>query len=288
VGASAPISPRLVILAAPRALAADVLPNVVPNPNGVTLSGNVGIGTSAPATSKLVVQGDATAGTSQVVIQGQVDPTQQLLLSYQGLSNYAAMQARQGATVTNLALNPNGGRVGIGKGNPQSTLDVNGEIRATSINGELPPYVIEVGHKEDAVNFHAVEVPSAIIERYLGDANGGTIRFILRVVNSDDVKIVDEQFYFEQMDKSVNGLTNGLQGASQIAGTSLYFTLNTINSQELIYPISTDWLYMRNFNTRGVPGIPGVNSAAFTGTNLYKVEFLTSRNVSATIILYDR
>jgi hypothetical protein len=60
VGTSAPISPRQKILPAPRALVADVLPNVVPNATGVTLSGNA------------VVQGDRqTAYHNQPRQQGR-------------------------------------------------------------------------------------------------------------------------------------------------------------------------------------------------------------------------
>ena len=58
VGSSAPISPRQIILAAPRALIADVIPNVTPVGSGVTIPGNVGIGTTNN-TYKLDVNGTA-------------------------------------------------------------------------------------------------------------------------------------------------------------------------------------------------------------------------------------
>ena len=45
VGSSAPISPRQIILAAPRALIADVIPKVIPNSTGVKIDGNLGVGT---------------------------------------------------------------------------------------------------------------------------------------------------------------------------------------------------------------------------------------------------
>jgi hypothetical protein len=57
-----PITPRQVILPAPRALRADVIPNVTPSPSGVEITGNVGIDT-APGTAKVTtLSGDSTYG----------------------------------------------------------------------------------------------------------------------------------------------------------------------------------------------------------------------------------
>lgn len=44
----APISPRQVILASPRALKADVIPNITPNGPNTSITGKVGIGTATP------------------------------------------------------------------------------------------------------------------------------------------------------------------------------------------------------------------------------------------------
>ena len=121
VGPSAPISPRQIILPAPRALVADVLPNVVPNATGVTLSGNA------------VVQGDATVSTHQLAIRGKTDVAKELLLAYNTTDNHASIQAKQGAVNQPLILNPNGGSVGIGKTAPGSALDVDGEIKASAV-----------------------------------------------------------------------------------------------------------------------------------------------------------
>lgn len=275
VGTSAPISPRQIILPAPRALVADVLPNVVPNATGVTLSGNA------------VVQGDATASTNQLVIRGKTEVAKELLLAYNTADGHGSIQAKDGATTKPLILNPAGGSVGIGKTNPESALDVNGAIKATSINGEKPPLVYVVGHNEDTTNFHSIEVPSEIIKNYLGDADGGTIRFIMRIVGNDAVRIIEEQFSYEQPDNSNNGRP-GLMGASQAGTTSFEFTVDTTTKNDLISPLHVNWLWMRNYNSRNLTGLPGTDSAAFTGVDKYKVEFLTGPNVAAKIIIYDR
>ena len=84
-------------------------------------------------------------------------------------------------------------------------------------------------------------------------------------------------------------MTNGLQGASQIGTTGYNFTLNTTTPQDLIPAINSDWLWMRNYTTKGLTGLPpGANGVPFTGTNMYRVQFLTAPNISATIIIYDR
>jgi hypothetical protein len=64
--------------------------------------------------------------------------------------------------------------------------------------------------------------------------------------------------------------------------------VNTTAKRDLISTINTDWLWMRNYNSRGLTGLPGTDSAAFTGADAYKVEFLTAPNVAAKIIIYDR
>ena len=77
-------------------------------------------------------------------------------------------------------------------------------------------------------------------------------------------------------------------GASQLGTTSWEFTVDTTAKNELISPLYSDWLWMRNYNSRNLTGLPGTDSAAFTGVDKYKVEFLTAPKVAAKIIIYDR
>lgn len=302
VETSAPISPRQIILPAPRALVADVLPNVVPNATGVTLSGNV------------IVQGDATASTHQLVIRGKTDVAKELLLAYNTADNYGSIQAKEGAVNKPLVLNPGGGFVGIGKTTPGSALDVNGEIKAsavtvnpittvdtTGVQGK-PPIMLTLGSKSDPTNWHAVEVPGATIKKYLADADGGTIRFILRQTGDDTVRMADIQYVIENPDLN-GGAATGIQGCSYGFPNNDYnqppsyiFKLGTAVQQDLMLPMHGGWLYMRNYHTRPLTGLAGPSSTGFvadTGTppipdNEYKVEFILAPNLYATIIIYDR
>ncbi|MBU6235616.1 MAG: tail fiber domain-containing protein [Alphaproteobacteria bacterium] len=92
-------------------------------------NGNVGIGSAAP-NQKLVVQADnATAGvgntSGQVSIQGNTDPNMRLILGYNTTSNYGWIQAGQNGTAYRvLALNDQGGSVGIATSTPRSVFHV--------------------------------------------------------------------------------------------------------------------------------------------------------------------
>lgn len=298
VGTTAPIIPRQIILPAPRALVADVLPNVVPTATGVAISGNA------------VVQGDAAAGTHQLTIRGKTDVAKELLLAYNTADNYGSIQAKEGTVNKPLALNPGGGFVGIGKTTPGSALDVNGEIKASAVTVDpvttldttnvvgKPPIIINLGGKDVTGTWHAVEVPGATVKKYLADADGGTIRFIMRSSVNDTVRMVDIQYSIEN--PALNGgKAGGLQGCSQghvsngSTTPSSLFTLGTTTKQDLMSALHGDWLWMRNYNSRGMPGLPGTESAAFVAAggpadNEYKVEFLLNANLYATIIIYDR
>ena len=164
-------------------------------------------------------------------------------------------------------------------------------IKATTINGEKPPYAFEIGNKADTTNWHAVQVPSDIIKSYLGDADGGTIKLLFRVNNTDEVRVITETVYIEQPDKS-NNRSPGLHGwTRQLGGGDSAFILGTAAKYEII-PTPWNWMYVCNYptlpsgqsgaDTRHAPG------NAWTGTDQYKLEFLTPPNVSATVLIYDR
>ena len=171
------------------------------------------------------------------------------------------------------------GNVGIGK-TPEQKLDVAGAIQATSVNGEKPPMIFEVGQKGDTTKWHAVNQD---IKQLCGDADGCTMKFLLRDNSTDAVRVIEEQIYIEQPDKSGNK-TPGLSGwARQGGGASddtWPFVLQTAAKHELV-PHPWDWIYVRNYSSPEVGSV----SAAFTG---YNVQFMTRPNVSATVIIYDR
>jgi hypothetical protein len=88
-------------------------------------SGNVGIGTSSPLT-KLNPQADITnSDLGQLVISGNTNSNKRLSLGFQTTGNYGFVQSLiAGDNYYSLALQPNGGNVGIGTSSPSVNLDV--------------------------------------------------------------------------------------------------------------------------------------------------------------------
>jgi hypothetical protein len=101
-------------------------------------NGNVGIGMASPGfkmsvTQDMTMGSDVLDGTAQMVIQGATTIGKKLLMGYDTNDNgFGFIKAgNQGVTWTPLALQPNGGNVGIGTTNPQYKLDVNGSINVS-------------------------------------------------------------------------------------------------------------------------------------------------------------
>ena len=110
--------------------------------------------------------------------------------------------------------------------------------------------------------------------------------------------MVEMQFNIENPTLN-GGVAAGLQGCSPGHPSNAWlppsniFTLNTATKTDLMPPIHSDWLWIRNYNSRNLPGIPGTDGSSFvTDANIpdneYKVEFLLNQNLYATIIIYDR
>ncbi len=103
--------------------------------NTFPVTGNVGIGTTAPA-SALQVAGD---GTNLLTLGSTIDAGgYQLTLGTDSLSQIAQIQSvHQGGGSLPLLLNPSGGNVGIGTWGPAFPLTVNGAASASAycING---------------------------------------------------------------------------------------------------------------------------------------------------------
>ncbi len=118
----------------------------------VSDDGNVGIGTTTPA-QKLHVNGPATgygqgvpasSGTTQYGIlrltpgEAYAGETLDFGMNVATPSTYAWIQSTNTGNLAanyNLALNPNGGNVGIGTTAPSYLLDVNGQMRAERYRG---------------------------------------------------------------------------------------------------------------------------------------------------------
>lgn len=140
--------------------------------------GKTGIGTLSP-TYKLNVSQDITMNTdidvAQFGVSGSSDPAKRVVMGYDvngagfGFIKAGWFQHQW----TNLALQPNGGNVGIGITNPAEKLAVNGNIRAKEIKVEAanwPDYVFDESYDVGTLkglesyirtNKHLPEMPSA-------------------------------------------------------------------------------------------------------------------------------
>ena len=106
----------------------------------IASGGNVGIGVTSLTSAKLEVSDSATqagilitsdGGNEQFKIRRYSNNNEQLILGFHS-SDYAQIQAvEQGVAYRPLALNPNGGNVGIGTTNPASNLHLHSASSAT-------------------------------------------------------------------------------------------------------------------------------------------------------------
>jgi hypothetical protein len=99
----------------------------------VTSGGRVGIGTNVPS-SLVQVAGDmasnpTTGGYAQFEVSGASFPTQRMCMGYNTSGSYGVLQALvNGSSWSDIAINPEGGNVGIGKISPAVKLDVAGAV----------------------------------------------------------------------------------------------------------------------------------------------------------------
>lgn len=99
----------------------------------ITPAGKVGIGTTVP-NSLVQVAGDmasnpTTGGYAQLEVSGGTYPTQRMCIGYNTSGSYGVLQALiNGSAWSDIAINPEGGNVGIGKISPAVKLDVAGAV----------------------------------------------------------------------------------------------------------------------------------------------------------------
>jgi len=108
----------------------------------LVVEGNLGIGTSNPnfktdIQQDVTMSGDINPGSAQLSVGGVSTPGKRMLLGYDVNSNgYGYIKAgNYGVSWTSLALQPNGGNVGIGTTSPNVNmkLHVNGEIVSSAL-----------------------------------------------------------------------------------------------------------------------------------------------------------
>jgi hypothetical protein len=242
-------------------------------------SGNVligkpnSLGKTKPTTAKLVIAGasadqgiDLSANNQMAnmrIIQNTNGPDNDVLIGYlSGLHSSVQLYSDNKETVT------------VAGGNVQ----VNGTVTATSVNGEKPREIFEIGGK-DLKRRAAVTTDLA---RLCGDADGCTIKWILRYGNN--IEIGSVQLYVEQPANNIQRRC----GIRRENGTQETFVLGTGASNHQLIDIG-DRLRMNNFGSQFIKRendpTSGNDSKAYSGC---QVQFMTSEDVAATVIIYDR
>lgn len=158
-----------------------------------------------------------------------------------------------------------------------------------SVNGEQPPYVFKMGTPGNNTWWHTNQPPPEIIRDYLGDEDGGRIRFIVQRNDNEEVRTIEEYVAIEQpSDGGGEGVVPGLHGHTyQFGGGTQGFRLGDA-VQERVTPSPWDWILVHDFPTLGRDGLtPGSNGEPWQGADKYRIEFLLVPNLSATVIIYD-
>jgi len=94
--------------------------------------GNVGIGTASPGYGLHVASNDGSIGWVGKFQSTQTTNDGVVLLGSRSDNNGAIQSTNSAGAVTNLAINPDGGNVGIGTSSPGTTLDVVGDTRTSA------------------------------------------------------------------------------------------------------------------------------------------------------------
>jgi hypothetical protein len=124
----------------------------------ISSSGNIGIGTTNPGTSRLAVFGTISSLSdfgSGLQLLSATDPNRGLYMGYNHSGNYSLIESiQQGVAYRNLIINPNAGNVGIGTTNPESTLVIQ-KNTSGGRGGELSivNYALASIGAESALNF---------------------------------------------------------------------------------------------------------------------------------------
>jgi hypothetical protein len=139
----------------------------------ITSGGNVGIGNSSPIARLNVSADNNDANSGQLVLNGTTDGNKRLSIGYNTTSNFGFISVYTALSGYNaLALQPNGGNVGIGTSSPSDKLTVIGN--ATIDNSSVGTANLRLKGVGTTTGF---DIQSDSNDGYLWNRNSGNIYF---------------------------------------------------------------------------------------------------------------
>jgi hypothetical protein len=194
---------------------ASASPNNVKERMSITDVGNVGIGVTAPQTTLQI--NPAAAGSLLIGTNKNAGGYTNIEMGISAQSNgYGYVQATKtsGSSYGSLALNPNGGNVGVGTSTPTSTLDVHGGISlpikvvTSNYTVQADDYTIVVDMQNDTNKVVNIYLPPQLVN------NGRIIKVV--AINMDGI-------YGNQFSSNNNkNIINVLNGATSTLYEKLY------------------------------------------------------------------
>ena len=204
----------------------------------IATSGNVGIGTTTPD-SNLDVKGPSATpadGNQTLSITNSTGGTQLNLGTAENA--YGWIEAREGATLRNLLLNPNGGNVGIGVTGPDNKLMVQGaSTNGAASAGNVALFEgpsgtnglkVFVDDTENAAGFQTISADDLLINPHSGNVGIGTAGPISKftVTGTDNTNQANIGHSTQSVFIKVNGTNVDYNSSGNSGGSHTFSTGN--------------------------------------------------------------